>query len=74
MQDDPESGECFQHEMILKRQRSGRGTLRVNASHHAACSHLTLEQMRRFVAASGGLTLAAASREEIYGFAEGALS
>ena len=37
-QDDPERGECFQHEMILKRQRSGQGTRRVNASHQAACS------------------------------------
>ena len=38
IQDDPERGECFQHEMILKRQRSGRGTRRLNASHQAACS------------------------------------
>ena len=38
MQDDPERGECFQYKMILKARRSGEGTLRVNASHHAECS------------------------------------
>ena len=32
---------------------------------------LTLEEIREFVAASGGLTLAGADREEIYGFVEG---
>ena len=31
-------GECFQHKMILKRRQRGEGTLRVNASHHGACS------------------------------------
>ena len=34
---------------------------------------LTLEQMRRFVAASDGLSFAGASRAEIYGFVEGVL-
>ena len=33
--------------------------------------HLPREQVREFVAASGGLTLAGADREEIYGFVEG---
>ena len=28
MQNDPERGECFQHKMILKFQRSDKGTLR----------------------------------------------
>ena len=33
--------------------------------------HLTLEQMREFVAASGSLSFTGADREEIYGFVEG---
>ena len=37
MQDEPEGEECFQHKMSLKMNKPGQGTMRVNASHHAAC-------------------------------------
>ena len=36
MQDEPEGEECFQHKMSLKMNKPGQGTMRVNASHHAA--------------------------------------
>ena len=50
MRDDSERGEYFQHKMILKAQRSGRGTLRVNASHQRYCQML-------WMARSGGVLL-----------------
>ena len=37
MQDEPEGGECFQHKMSLKMIRTEQGTMRVKASHQAAC-------------------------------------
>ena len=70
MQDDPERGECFQHKMILKRRQPGEGTLRVNASHHAACSTSHAGEMREFVASSSSLTFTGADRKEIYGLVE----
>ena len=42
--------------------------MRVTMQH---AQHLTLEQMREFVAASGSLSFTGADREEIYGFVEG---
>ena len=61
MQDDPDRGECFQDKMILKRRQRGEGTLRLNASHHGACS-TSYAGRREFVASSGSLSFTGAER------------
>ena len=55
--------------MILKRRQRGEGTLRVNASHHGACS-TSYAGRREFVASSGSLSFTGAERKQIYGLVE----
>ena len=70
MQDDPERGECFQHKMILKRRQRGEGTLRVNASHHGACSTSHAGRDARIRGLQRQPHLYGAERREIYGLVE----
>ena len=59
--------------MSLKMIRSGQGTMRVNASHHAACRTSHTAEMREFLSAGNNLSFAGTGRKQIYGLVEGVL-